>query len=729
MLFIFLFSGFMFGIFVSNVLAAHCGGTCGGFTCYPSEYCIGTGSDPHCGDPDNSCPHPTPTKTPTPTTEPCGGNNQKCCPPSNTCNSGYVCNHTDNYCDPAPSNTPVPTKTPTPKPPTSTPTKTPIPTPTLIPPTPTPTPTSVPYYISQPNLTLKLNKTFNFEENKITVTRITPDKLTLNIQLPISRNFRKITSDSSYEYHPAIYENKIVWVDFENDINMVYLYDLATKQFVVISSSYSYKRNPDIDSRGIVWLDNGRIFFYDIKSRLTREIISSANNIWWSLDISGDKIVYVSNSNGPSYLDVYTYDLTRQTEIPLVVHGIQQYPSISGDKIVWEDFRNGPSEVFLYDISLGREKQLTNDIKNQYRPKIYGNLVVWAEENGFKSDILLYDISSNTKQIIASSVDLDTYPVIYENKITWSERNATSYKHIIYLYNISTKEKIPIFKSRTSKQDVGISRQGIVWQQSSLNYNEGSDIYFHDFPNQPPILDTIGDKTITEGQTLSFQLTGIDPDGDPITFSAGGPSGSFFDTSTNTFTWKPNYSQAGSYTAVFNISDGELSDSETITIVVKNAILPTPTLQNTPPILTILDPDVNNSGWVLGDDISLVNSAFGAVRGDSRYKQELDLDNSGRILSADISLVNNAFGLTWMPTNLKEGKTLTFYVMGVDADRDTLIFSTTNLPEGATFDSSTGRFSWTPSSTQSGNYYIIFKVSDGKSEDAEILPITVIHVP
>ncbi len=60
-----------------------------------------------------------------------------------------------------------------------------------------------------------------------------------------------------------------------------------------------------------------------------------------------------------------------------------------------------------------------------------------------------------------------------------------------------------------------------------------------------------------------------------------------------------------------------------------------------------------------------------------------------------------------------EGQTLQFSPAASDADSDTLTFSASNLPSGASFSSATRTFSWTPDFGQSGSYAVNFSVSDG----------------
>jgi hypothetical protein len=90
--------------------------------------------------------------------------------------------------------------------------------------------------------------------------------------------------------------------------------------------------------------------------------------------------------------------------------------------------------------------------------------------------------------------------------------------------------------------------------------------------NHPPTLASIGDKTMAEGDHLSFTVQATDPDKDPITYSASGtPKSAVFETSTGKFTFDPDYNQSGDYTVTFSASDGKGgSDSETIKVTVTN---------------------------------------------------------------------------------------------------------------------------------------------------------------
>lgn len=171
--------------------------------------------------------------------------------------------------------------------------------------------------------------------------------------------------------------------------------------------------------------------------------------------------------------------------------------------------------------------------------------------------------------------------------------------------------------------------------------------------NRAPVLNTIGNKTVNENQTLQFVISGDDPDGDTLTYTAVNiPTGSTFDPNTKTFSWTPGYSDEGSYTNIeFTVIDNgtpmEL-DVELITITVGNL--------NRAPVL-------NNPG----------------------PQSVLELDN------------------------------LTFSVSASDPDGDMFTLGVTSLPVGAVFNEITGQFIWTPNLAQAGVYTVTLNAVDNGS--------------
>ncbi|GGB92486.1 N,N-dimethylformamidase beta subunit family domain-containing protein [Dyadobacter sediminis] len=182
--------------------------------------------------------------------------------------------------------------------------------------------------------------------------------------------------------------------------------------------------------------------------------------------------------------------------------------------------------------------------------------------------------------------------------------------------------------------------------------------------NSAPVLATIGNKTITLGETLTFTASATDPDaGQTKTFSlTGNGSGATIDINSGAFSWKP--ASAGTFNFTITVTDNgspNLSDSETITVTV-----------NAPA-------------------------------------------NSAPVLA---SIGNKTVTL---------GQTLTFTTTATDPDAgQTKTFSLTGTTNGATINPTSGAFSWKPAAT--GTFSITVKVADNGSpslSDSETFTVTV----
>ena len=154
----------------------------------------------------------------------------------------------------------------------------------------------------------------------------------------------------------------------------------------------------------------------------------------------------------------------------------------------------------------------------------------------------------------------------------------------------------------------------VAWQ-STLSPGDDEDatsILGQRFGNSPPELDPIGPKAVAEGEQLTFDVDGDDPDDDPLAYSASDlPAGATFNDPT--FDWTPTLAQAGSYDVTFEVSDGDGgTDSEVVTITVSDAGDPP---ADVPPLL---DPRCANPGVICGTngpDVLVGTSAADIILG------------------------------------------------------------------------------------------------------------------
>lgn len=156
-----------------------------------------------------------------------------------------------------------------------------------------------------------------------------------------------------------------------------------------------------------------------------------------------------------------------------------------------------------------------------------------------------------------------------------------------------------------------------------------------------PRLEPIGDKTTNEGELLEFNISATDPDGDDLTYLVSNlPAGSTFDSSLRTFRWIPNYEQSETYSDVlFEVTDGEYSDSENISIIVNNI--------NRSPVFPVLDDIVANEG----EDINLSFDSATDPDGDEIFYSISSLPEG-----AEFDLETLAF--SWRPSCEQSGEYL-----------------------------------------------------------------------
>lgn len=102
-------------------------------------------------------------------------------------------------------------------------------------------------------------------------------------------------------------------------------------------------------------------------------------------------------------------------------------------------------------------------------------------------------------------------------------------------------------------------------------------IYVYNIGNQAPVWTITPEQEVNETEMITFQVSAIDPDGDPITYSVTNiPANATFDASTQIFTWTPVLGQAGDYYMNFTASDGILSTDMEVEIEVESGEGPTP---------------------------------------------------------------------------------------------------------------------------------------------------------
>jgi len=262
--------------------------------------------------------------------------------------------------------------------------------------------------------------------------------------------------------------------------------------------------------------------------------------------------------------------------------------------------------------------------------------------------------------------------------------------------------------------------------------------------NQAPVIGGTPAASVDIGATYSFQPTASDADGDQLTFSISNrPSWTTFSTASGTLSGTPKAANIGNYSKiVISVSDGKTSVAlPAFAISVKGPDNNAPTVSGTPVTSvqvaqdysfqpTAADADGDALTWSIQNKPSW--ATFSASSGSlSGTPASADAGNYSNIVlsvsdgKASVSLpafgiavlagANNAPTITGTPATVATtGVAYTFQPTGADADNDTLGYSIQNKPSWATFSSSSGRLSGTPSAAGTHSN-IVISVTDGKS--------------
>ena len=279
--------------------------------------------------------------------------------------------------------------------------------------------------------------------------------------------------------------------------------------------------------------------------------------------------------------------------------------------------------------------------------------------------------------------------------------------------------------------------------------------------NDAPVLAAIADASVVEGDTLSLFALGSDSDlpAQTLAYSLTGTNAGLasIDPSTGEFTFTALESQGGeSFAFTVEVNDGALTASTSFAVTVIE--------EGTAPVLTAIGSQSINELEAMtpvqlsatdADGDSLTFSLSGApdgltINGDNQIvwtPSEIQgpgvfnvlvtvTDTTGlsdsELVAFTVGEVNVAPVLDVIdPQSVNEGDTVSFTATATDSDlpANSLTFSLSGAPAGATINPLTGEFSWTTTESDGGttpSFDVI--VSDGTTTASETVTVTVIDL-
>jgi len=150
--------------------------------------------------------------------------------------------------------------------------------------------------------------------------------------------------------------------------------------------------------------------------------------------------------------------------------------------------------------------------------------------------------------------------------------------------------------------------------------------------NDPPVLGPIGDKSVNESKTLIIQLSATDPDNESLIFGTNAedvlPSNFSFDPETGLFNWTPTFYDSGIYPVLFNVTDGELWDEETILITVIHV--------NSPPEISLPDLELLMNSGLHDDRLYLPNYTFDIDTNSEELDYSITYQTNSSVVECEI---------------------------------------------------------------------------------------------
>jgi len=267
--------------------------------------------------------------------------------------------------------------------------------------------------------------------------------------------------------------------------------------------------------------------------------------------------------------------------------------------------------------------------------------------------------------------------------------------------------------------------------------------------NVAPILQPLPDG-LEAHPTSPFSFTALanDPNGDTVTYSlTSPPAGMTINSLSGVVSWTPTWSQLGPATVTVRATDpGGLSDSRSTTVTVVNhaPILNTIPDQDAHPTTPLsftalaMDPDGDVVTYSLINPPSgaTINSATGVVNWTPSWSQlgaktiTVRATDPGGLYdtrSCTITVANQPPILNPLDdADAHPGIAITFTALAMDPDGDVVTYSLVSPPPGATINSATGVFNWTPTWSQLGAWTVTVRATDpGGLTDNRSCTITV----
>jgi len=295
---------------------------------------------------------------------------------------------------------------------------------------------------------------------------------------------------------------------------------------------------------------------------------------WWNMGCNPIEQAYRAKSDG---IPIYTIGWGGVNESALreiaEISGGEFYKAATGD-----DLREIYEEI-AKKISNITAKNATLRVELSDKVEYAGNASIEPEINGRVLTWHLGTLLANQTKSISFDVKAKAKGVIPINT-----RNSTlTYEDF---YGMMKEVDVPVVYVNV------LNRAPVIEKIGWSSYT--TCIYHNDTEKKYVFMANESEGLNERGTVVKLTIAARDPDGDPLSYSKDSNIGTL---ETNDFYWSPGYDfvrhpeRRKNVTITFTVSDGELSDNATVTIIVNDV--------NRPPIFDEIEDKIVNEGETL----------------------------------------------------------------------------------------------------------------------------------
>lgn len=283
-----------------------------------------------------------------------------------------------------------------------------------------------------------------------------------------------LTQTDTWEVQPDLDGNIVVWKDGYHGIG-IHGRNMATGQTFTVTEGHADTSRPRLSGNIVVWADNRagvddwNIYGYDLTKR-TEFVIADAPGNQHDPQIDDNLVVWWDDN-----WHILLYDLATQQTMPIPGVSIRSVPDVSAvdHLVVWQDNRNGNSDIYGYDLTAQTEKPIVVEPEDQENVAIANGLVAFQSRVlGVPWNIQLHVLASDLTFVISENSNPQTQPAVNGATVVWQDNRS----HQADIYQFAWTGVVPPIITHPvaapSNLQVGAFPAGKIylqWQDNALN--------------------------------------------------------------------------------------------------------------------------------------------------------------------------------------------------------------------------------------------------------------------